>query len=99
MSPYLVITGDLTDSDKLIVEYSAPTKQSAENFAKDLLEADPGTEAHIFSWETGFMSKPRIEIDRMYSNNYIAPVQAAAEPEVQIAPVVINTPEQEPSID
>lgn len=71
MSPYLVITGDLTNSDHMTVRFSAPTKPEAEIQAKKLCEECPGIKTHIFSWETGYKSKPEVIVDRLWSNDYI----------------------------
>jgi hypothetical protein len=69
MSPYLVVTGDPSWAGNLTVKHCVESRTHAETLANKLCMDCPGIVVHIFSWESGFQSKPTVLVEKIWSQD------------------------------
>lgn len=70
---YILVSGAITPQCGNSVVKVSNSRFDLEEYAEKYVQDNPGTQLHIFSWVSGYQSKPSVSTDRLWDSGYVQP--------------------------
>lgn len=70
---YILVSGAIIPQCGNSVVKVSESRYDLEDYAEAYAKVSPGIELHIFSWVSGFKSKPSVTIERLWNSGYVQP--------------------------